>query len=96
MSFNCCSDAQDLVKETLVSCEKDSLTRLQLAHMLARHGFALNLDEVEGPWAADNSQDDLQSIISNSQLSKYYLWLARDLDVMEPKLPEEVREPAPR
>lgn len=71
-----------------MSCE-DKSARFQLAHMLARHGFALNLDELEGPWSADGSQDEMQNAISNAELSKYYLWLARDLDVMEPKLPEE-------
>ncbi len=36
-------------------------------------------------------QSELQEIISNSRLSEYYLALARDLDVMEPKLPDEVQ-----
>ena len=35
-------------------------------------------------------QSELQEIISNSKLSEMYLSLARDLDVMEPKLPDEV------
>ena len=35
-------------------------------------------------------QTELQEIISNSKLSEMYLSLARDLDVMEPKLPDEV------
>lgn len=35
-------------------------------------------------------QTELQEIISNSKLSEMYLALARDLDVMEPKLPDEV------
>ena len=35
-------------------------------------------------------QSELQEIISNSRLSEFYLALARDLDVMEAKLPDEV------
>ena len=35
-------------------------------------------------------QSELQEIISNSKLSEMYLSLARDLDVMEAKLPDEV------
>lgn len=38
-------------------------------------------------------QSELQEIISNSKLSELYLSLARDLDVMEPKLPDEVTTP---
>jgi hypothetical protein len=32
----------------------------------------------------------LREIISNSRLSEHFLALARDLDVMEPKVPEDV------
>ena len=43
----------------------------------------------------DELQEELGEIISNSKLSELYLALARDLDVMEPKLPEEVRSSVP-
>jgi hypothetical protein len=36
-------------------------------------------------------QAELGEIVANARLSELYLALARDLDVMEPKLPEEVR-----
>jgi hypothetical protein len=32
----------------------------------------------------------LRQIISNSKLSEHFLALARDLDVLEPKVPEDV------
>jgi hypothetical protein len=35
-------------------------------------------------------RDTLREIISNSKLSEHFLALARDLDVMEPKVPEDV------
>ena len=60
-------------------------------------GVALNLEDDENgmqSWLDDldpELQSELQEIISNSRLSEYYLALARDLDVMEPKLPDEVQ-----
>ena len=59
-------------------------------------GVALDLQDEESGMASwlDNLdselQAELQEIISNSKLSEMYLSLARDLDVMEPKLPDEV------
>lgn len=38
----------------------------------------------------DDERDVLREIISNSKLSEHFLALARDLDVMEPKVPEDV------
>lgn len=39
----------------------------------------------------NNEQRDLlQELISNSKLSEGYLTLARDLDVMEPKTPDDL------
>ncbi|CAK0782745.1 hypothetical protein CVIRNUC_005940 [Coccomyxa viridis] len=86
---------QELVKKTFASCG-DPLVQKQLGYLLARQGVALDLQEEESgmqSWV-DNLdselQSELQEIISNSKLSEMYLSLARDLDVMEPKLPDEV------
>ena len=51
------------------------------------------LDYEEGPAAVadEELQTELREINANSRLSQQYLDLARDLDVMEPKLPDEVR-----
>ncbi|KAF6261976.1 26S proteasome regulatory complex [Scenedesmus sp. NREL 46B-D3] len=61
-------------------------------YLLARHGAwgAINLEE--GPAAVEDEaeRDTLREIISNSKLSEHFLALARDLDVMEPKVPEDV------
>ena len=55
--------------------------------------------EAEGPAQISQSGDDadqqqhleaLTEITGNARLSQHYLALARDLDVMEAKLPEEV------
>lgn len=58
--------------------------------------MALNLEDDENgmqSWLEGldgELQTELQEILSNSKLSDFYLALARDLDVMEPKLPDEV------
>lgn len=38
----------------------------------------------------EDKKESLQDIINNSKLSEGYLTLARDLDVMEPKTPEDI------
>lgn len=83
--------AQELVRKTVGSCG-DPLVKKQLGYLLARQGVALNLEEAtEGTGSIDEDlQVELQEIISNTNLSELYLALARDLDVMEAKLPEEV------
>ena len=38
----------------------------------------------------DDVREELLRIVSNTKMSDMYLSLARDLDVMEPKMPDEV------
>lgn len=80
---------RELVEATFASCA-DPLEKKQLCYLLARQGFALKLDE--GPAAVEDEdlREALQQILSNSKLSEHFLALARDLDVMEPKQPEDV------
>lgn len=40
--------------------------------------------------ADDDEREALQDIINNSKLSESYLTLARDIEVMEPKSPEDI------
>jgi 26S proteasome regulatory subunit N1 len=72
-----------------------------MAFLLARHGVLLNYVEDEDAMeegnqeprlviADDDLREELRRINSNSRLSEFYLSLARDLDVMEPKTPDEV------
>ena len=51
------------------------------------------LDFEEGPAAVadEELQGELREISANVRLSEQYLALARDLDVMEPKAPDEAR-----
>ncbi|XP_017137627.1 26S proteasome non-ATPase regulatory subunit 2 isoform X1 [Drosophila miranda] len=56
----------------------------QLAFMLARQQICLELDE------SVQDYDDLMEIMSNANLNKHFLNLARELDIMEPKTPEDI------
>lgn len=38
----------------------------------------------------DNDKEALQEIVNNTKLSEGYLTLARDIEVMEPKSPEDI------
>lgn len=51
-------------------------------------GISLELDEdmIENA----DQRDLFQELINNSKLSEGYLTLARDLDVMEPKTPDDL------
>eukprot|EP00271_Cylindrocystis_brebissonii_P003252 TRINITY_DN1402_c0_g1_i1.p1 TRINITY_DN1402_c0_g1~~TRINITY_DN1402_c0_g1_i1.p1 ORF type:complete len:915 (+),score=203.59 TRINITY_DN1402_c0_g1_i1:289-3033(+) len=69
--------------------EAEGLEKKQLAYIMARQGFWLNLEEHSS--LADESERELiQEIINNGKLTEGYLALARDLDVMEPKTPDEI------
>ncbi|KAG6545593.1 hypothetical protein Mapa_012947 [Marchantia paleacea] len=80
-------DNSQYVKATFKDC-KDFLEKQQLCYILARQGVSLDLDD--GSLASEDQKETLQEIISNSKLSEGYLTLARDLDVMEPKTPEDI------
>jgi 26S proteasome regulatory subunit N1 len=51
-------------------------------------GLALEIDDDIA--ADDNDKEVLQEIVNNTKLSEGYLTLARDVEVMEPKSPEDI------
>jgi len=69
---------QTLMKSVLESCE-DSGLKKQLGFMLARQRIFIETEDSQ-----------LNDIIYNTKLSEYYLALAQDLDIMEPKIPEDI------
>lgn len=71
------------IKDIFVSCP-DIATQKQLAFMLGRQQVFLELPE------GYNNSEDLTEIMSNSLLNNHFLNLARELDIMEPKTPEDV------
>ncbi|KAG1670671.1 hypothetical protein FOA52_010946 [Chlamydomonas sp. UWO 241] len=80
---------RELVESTFAACA-DPLEKKQLCYLLARQGYALKLDEGVAAIADETLQESCREIISNSKLSEHFLALGRDLDVMEPKQPDDV------
>jgi len=80
------NDKQRMLK-VLTTCT-DPLMRKQLAFILGRQGMPLDLDEEES--IEEEERETLIGLSSNSRLTEWYLELARDLDVMEAKTPEDV------
>lgn len=72
-----------LIEEILTTC-KDAAIQKQLAFMLGRQQICLEFQE------SSNHHDELVEIMSNAHLNNYFLNLARELDIMEPKTPEDV------
>ncbi|CAG5116596.1 unnamed protein product [Candidula unifasciata] len=72
-----------LIEEIFFECP-DPLVKKQLAYMLGRQQISLELSE------SLDDKDDLREIISNGQLNQHFLTLARELDIMDPKVPEDI------
>eukprot|EP00004_Rigifila_ramosa_P008783 TRINITY_DN2013_c0_g1_i2.p1 TRINITY_DN2013_c0_g1~~TRINITY_DN2013_c0_g1_i2.p1 ORF type:complete len:792 (+),score=204.02 TRINITY_DN2013_c0_g1_i2:2-2377(+) len=68
-----------LATEIFMSCE-DPLLQRQLAFLLARHNTVLS----------DVADEDLVGVMSNRSLSEHFLSLCRDLDVLDPKTPDDI------
>ncbi|XP_057509334.1 26S proteasome non-ATPase regulatory subunit 2 homolog A-like [Actinidia eriantha] len=80
-------DNLQYVKQLFTSCD-DLLRKKQFCYILARHGITFELDEEMV--ADDEEREALQDIINNNKLTEGYLTLARDIEVMEPKSPEDI------
>lgn len=72
-----------LIEEIFNTCPELAIKK-QLAFMLGRQQIFLQLDENASDY------DDLVEIMSNSHLNNHFLSLGRELDIMEPKTPEDV------
>ncbi|KAJ6734148.1 26S PROTEASOME NON-ATPASE REGULATORY SUBUNIT [Salix purpurea] len=80
-------DNSQYIKQVYISCD-DPLQKKQFSYILARHGSAFVLgDDIS---ADDVDREVLEEIINNTKLSEGYLTLARDIEVMEPKSPEDI------
>ncbi|XP_004307052.1 PREDICTED: 26S proteasome non-ATPase regulatory subunit 2 homolog A-like [Fragaria vesca subsp. vesca] len=80
-------DNKEYVKQVFTSCD-DLLRKKQFCYILAQHGsnFELNDEMV----SEDEEREAMQDIINNAKLSEGYLTLARDIEVMEVKTPENI------
>ncbi|CAG9827533.1 unnamed protein product [Diabrotica balteata] len=73
----------DLVNKVFVECQ-DKVTLCQLAFICSRQCYNVDLDP------KCKYYDELIEILGNSHLNTYFLSLARELDIMEPKSPDDV------
>jgi len=71
----------DQVRSIYDSCA-DSTVKKQLAFILGRQNLFIDEDDTE-----------LADLINNTNLSDYFLALARDLEVIDPKSPEDIYKP---
>ncbi|XP_066137473.1 26S proteasome non-ATPase regulatory subunit 2-like [Euwallacea fornicatus] len=74
---------EHLVSKIFSEC-KDHIILYQLAFICARHLITAEVD------SDVQDSEELNNILSNSMLNSHFLALAKELDVMEPKLPEDV------
>jgi 26S proteasome regulatory subunit N1 len=72
----------DLLKE----CE-DPLERKQMCFLLGRHRVNYEVDDSE---IKDEDAWKLNEYVGNEKISEFFLKLAQDLDVMDPKTPEDI------
>merc|ERR1740138_415379 len=69
-----------LVADAFAACE-DKMVKKQMAFLISRRKFNVEFEE---------DDDELQEIASGESLSTHFTSLAKELDVLEPKLPEQI------
>ena len=74
------------ITDLLKSCS-DPLVRKQMCVLLGRHRVNYEVDESE---IDGDDVEKLNELIGNEHLSEQFLKLAQDLDVMDPKTPEDI------
>ena len=72
------------IKQTFTNCE-DLTTKKQLAFILANEGIFLEEDVLK-----KNANDEIIEIMRNYKRSDYYKILAKNLELLEPKHPEDL------
>ncbi|GAB2285384.1 26S proteasome non-ATPase regulatory subunit 2 A [Dionaea muscipula] len=80
-------DNPQYVTEIFKTCE-DVKQKQQFGYIIARQGLSYVLDE--NIISDDDIREQVQDLINNTKLSEGYLTLARDIEVMEPKSPEDI------
>ncbi|KAH7860362.1 hypothetical protein Vadar_012547 [Vaccinium darrowii] len=80
-------DNMQYVEKVFIACD-DLVRKKQFCYILARQGITYELRKEMV--ADDADRETLQEIVNNTKLSEGYLTLARDIEVMEPKSPEDV------
>ncbi|VDP92649.1 unnamed protein product [Echinostoma caproni] len=74
----------DTIQEIFSDASKAGASvQRQLAYLLGKQGVVLPDDE-------NMTDEDLTEMLWNTRLSEHFLSLGRELDIMEPKLPEDI------
>ncbi|XP_064476631.1 26S proteasome non-ATPase regulatory subunit 2-like [Ornithodoros turicata] len=73
----------ETIQQIFIRC-KDVDVQKQMAFMLGRQQIFLEQDD-----KIDN-YEDLAEIVSNTSINDHFMALARELDIMEPKTPEDI------
>jgi 26S proteasome regulatory subunit N1 len=76
------SGNEDVIPELLSNCE-DPLMKKQMCLLLGRHRVYYEVED-------DDDAEELNELIGNVHISEQFLKLARDLDVMDAKTPEDI------
>lgn len=71
-------DDDDLIRQVL-DATNDILVQKQLAFILARQQYWFEVDD-----------EEVQACVSNVNLSEYFLYLAKELNLLDPKVPEDI------
>jgi len=75
-------DRTDEISVLMKECE-DNLMKKQMCLMLARHRINYEVED-------DPEEDEMNELIGNEKLSEQFLKVAQDLDVLDPKTPEDI------
>jgi len=74
---------RDLIKQTFSNCQ-DKIVQKQMAIMLGRAFVKLDTSDL------DDEDGVLSALIGNTKVSEHYLYLAKELDSLDPKTPEDI------
>ncbi|KAL3945265.1 MAG: hypothetical protein SGBAC_000676 [Bacillariaceae sp.] len=75
-------DKLDEISNLISECE-DVGVKKQMCLMLGRHRVNFEVED-------DPDEDELNELIGNEKLSEHFLKVAQDLDVLDPKTPEDI------
>ena len=82
-----CDTMEETITELFRDCV-DPLMRKQMCILLGRHRVNYTIDA--SILSSEEDVDQLNELIGNTNLSEQFLKLAQDLDVMDPKTPEDI------
>ena len=74
----------DLIKADFAAAGTDKALKRQLAFIIGRQRICLDLE------GEDAEDQDLQDCLNNTKLPEYFKSLAKELNILDPKVPEDI------